>query len=294
MTYPLRDNKCQGGKRRVAKQGEPFDPEELSRRLKAHLVEQKLQAERRRTRAAAVQKNGVYHHVPMVAAADFARTATPEAMLHTDSKKRHVHKLAQPALKQHLEHLTLDDSIPGRQLTGVRRTQAMDQAMAERDTARCRNQFQWNRDMEEAAEVDIDRDLYKPPQRTFDSEFSHLRSGQVRSAQRPLSTGDVFWEEEESHTHTRPKAKPAYVANDRNDWAQRDENEVENRRSMKERVTPFLLKKDSIWVLKGRKEKSTKVDKDEAVAGVSEVDLSPDPNKTGRGSFLARFKRHPS
>lgn len=47
MTHPLRDLKGNGGKRKI-KKGEPFDPEELSRRLTEHLVEQKLKAEKRR------------------------------------------------------------------------------------------------------------------------------------------------------------------------------------------------------------------------------------------------------
>lgn len=47
MTHPLRDPKVDGARRKV-KKGEPFDPEELSRRLTEHLLEQKLKAEKRR------------------------------------------------------------------------------------------------------------------------------------------------------------------------------------------------------------------------------------------------------
>lgn len=47
MTYPLRDPKANGA-RKTVKKGEPFDPEELSRRLTDHLADQKLRAERRR------------------------------------------------------------------------------------------------------------------------------------------------------------------------------------------------------------------------------------------------------
>lgn len=64
MTHPLRDPKGNGGRRKV-KKGEPFDPEELSRRLTEHLVEQKLKAEKRREaralKAAALAQQTVSH-----------------------------------------------------------------------------------------------------------------------------------------------------------------------------------------------------------------------------------------
>jgi len=144
------------------KKGEPFDPEELSRRLKAHLSQQKIEAERRRLARAAAQQKALYHHVPSGAAAAFEKTTTSEGL-------RQVHRLSQPALKQ-LDGLCLDDSVPGRPLkTILQRTQALDQAAAERDTLRNRNQFQWTHGMEEAAGVDNERGIYKPPTRSFDA-----------------------------------------------------------------------------------------------------------------------------
>jgi hypothetical protein len=287
MTHPLHDLKGHGSRQRRVKQGEPFDPDELSRRLATHLAEQKLQAQRRRdaraAKAAAAQQIGVYHHVPKVAAAAFERTTTPDMM-------RQVHKLAQPALKSHLEHLTVDDPLPGQPATSLQRTQAMDQAMIERDLLRNRNQFQWKQDMEEAAEVDIARDLYSPPQRTFIAEFAHLRGRHAGSAQRPLSTGDMISEEEETTIKTR--YKPTYDPKiDRNDWVQRDD-ETEARPSKKERSSSFLKKKESSWILRAKK--SSKQDKDEAVAGIGDFGSPPHGSKSGKPSFLARFKRHPS
>jgi len=284
MTHPVRDPKGNTARRRV-KQGEPFDPEELSRRLTAHLAEQKIKAERRRearaAKAAAAQQNGVYHHVPKVAAMAFERTTTPDTM-------RQVHKLSQPVLRTHLE-LLHEETIPGHPSTKLQETQAKDQAMIERELVRNRNQFQWTHEMEEAVEVDMGRDLYKPPQRTFNvPEFAHLKGTKAPNAPRPLSTGDVF-SDEEVHMAPKTKHKTIYDANDRNDWAQRDD-EGENRRHRKEWASPFLRKKDSSWILGSRKEKSIRQNKDEAVAGISSFGLSPDK----KGRFLARFKRHPS
>jgi hypothetical protein len=286
MTHPLRDPKKDERRKRV-KQGEPFDPEELSRRLTAHLAEQKLKAERRRearaAKAALAQTNGVYHHVPKVAAAAFERTTTPDV-------RRQSHKLASPAINAHLEKLSLEDPHPGQPPT-LQQTQAIDQAILERQILLNRNQFQWTHELEEAAEADMERELYKPPQRTFHSEFAHLTSGHKRSSSRPLSTGDLFWEEEETQPPplSKPKPKPGPVAKDRLDWAQRDEAEVTKK---KERTSPFLRKMESAWIL-SKKEK-VKQDRDEAVAGIGDHGSPPDGSKGIRGSFLARFKRHPS
>lgn len=292
MTHPLRDPKTNGPRRR-AKQGEPFDPEELSRRLQAHLVEQKIKAEKRRearaakaAAAGAVAAQHVYHHVPKVAAAAFERTTTPEAF-------RKVHKLAQPAMRAHLEVLSLEDSLPNQPVTSLQKTVAMDQAMLERDLLRNRNQFQWTHDMEDAAEADMERDLYKPPQRTFYAEFAHLKGSRKQGVPRPLSTGDMFWEEEGSPPPQKPKVKPAPhdIVNDhRNDWVQRDDG-LENRK--KDKTSPFLRKMESSWILMGKKEKGLKQERrDEGIAGFGSS--SPDNGKGAKGSFLTRFKRHPS
>jgi hypothetical protein len=283
MTHPLREPKKDGSRRRV-KKGEPFDPEDLSRRLTAHLAEQKLKAERRHARAKAAAAQQIYHHVPKVAAADFERTATPVDTM------RQVHKLSQPALKQRLENLSLDDPNP--QATSLHRTQALDQAVVERDLLRNRNQFQWTHDMEEAAEVDMDRDVYKLPQRTFHSEIA--RKSRHEKA---LSTGALFSDEDEPTVNTdkKPKPKPKPIFDGRNDWAQREEDHHNRKGVVKEQSNPALKKKDSIWLLGSRKEKSSKKqNKEEASTGSGEFGSSPDGIKGAKLGFLARFKRHPS
>lgn len=278
MTHPLRDPKANGGKKKV-KQGEPFDPEDLTRRLMAHLAEQKAKSERRRAaREAKAAADALhYHHVPKVAASAFERTMTPDTM-------RHVPKLAQPAIKAHLEAIKIED--PGSvQTMSLKKTQAKDQAVLERHLLSSRNQFQWSQDMEDANEADIERDIYKLPQRTFNSEFAHLRSKPSKSLPRPMSTGDVFWEEHSNPVSPKPKSKPVQ---DRKvlDWAQRDDD-VDRK---KEHPTPLLRKKDSNWILLGMKSIRHH-------GGIENADISPphtaNPVKT-KGGFLARFKRHPS
>ncbi|KAK0107312.1 hypothetical protein ONS95_004008 [Cadophora gregata] len=281
MTHPLRDPKGNGGKRKI-KKGEPFDPEELSRRLTEHLTEQKLKAEQRREaralKAAALAQQNVYHHVPAVAALAFERTTTPEAM-------RQVHKLSKPVIKAQLERPSLEEAAPRQPFTNLQRTQAMDQANLEREMLRNRNQFQWDHDMEEAAHADIERDLYRPPQRTFTSEFAHLRGRHKKGAPRPLSTGDVCWDEDLPHIPTKSQVplKPQNDGHDRHDWAQREEvGEIRK----KERTSPFLRKMESSWILMGKKDKiSPKQD-------IGNLGSLPDGHR--KANFLALFKRHPS
>jgi hypothetical protein len=285
---PFRKARDNGATRRV-KEGEPFDPEELSRRLSHHLAGQKSKADHRRdaraakaAHVAAARQDTVYQHVPKVAAAAFTRTATPDV-------RRQTHKLSQPALKQRFDVLG-----SGCQVMNLQRAQATDQAMIEREMLRNRNQFQCNHDMEKAAEVDIERGVYKPPRRTF-SEFAHLRGRHERDSQRPglVNTGDVCRGGNGAPISGKAKLKPTPAYDGRNDWAQPDEIRGEGRRTVKELARPFLKRKDSIWILRGRKEKPEKQDKDEAVME-TEDSTSPDGNKSGRTSFLARFKRHSS
>lgn len=280
MTYPLRESKGPTAKRRV-KQGEPFDPDDLCRRLEAHLAEQRFRAEKRRearaAKAAAVQANGPY--VPMVAATAFQRTATPDVL-------RQVHKLAEPALKT---QLSIHFEEPG--FSALKRTQARDHAAIEKECVRTRNQFQWGHDMEEAVILDIDRDIYKAPQRTFQPETSHLRILRNSNVIRHFSTGDMLSDDEQLHGTVKPKSKALFEANDRNDWAQRDD--VENRHPKREWVTPFLRKKDSSWMMMVRGEKGLG-HKNETLTNIGNLGSPPDASKSGKGRFLARFKRHPS
>lgn len=286
MTHPLRDPRA--AKRRP-KHGEPFDPSELSRRLEAHITEQKRQqSERRAARAAALptcQKPEIYHHVPKVAAAAFARTTTQEG-------PRKIHRLSQIALQEQLKTFSLDNPHTGQPLAGLQRSLAQDQVIMKQESLRSRNQFQWTRHMEEAVEIDADRDVYRAPQRTFEIGARTAQDERTgRRAPRPLSTGDLLSEEDDTPmVSSKKKVKPFH----QNDWLQKEENEddPESIRKTKERLSPFMRKRDSVWIMKGRREKS-RVDESDSTLNTCQNASSPD-NKASRGKFLSRFKRHPN
>jgi hypothetical protein len=284
MAHPLRDPRANGAKRRATK-GQPFDPEDLSRRLTALLADQKSKAEQRRharaDKLAAEHQDIVYRHTPTVAATAFERTTTADV-------HRQAHKLGQRAMKQ-VQEVGRPDR-PNTQQISLQRTQAMDQAIIDRNVLGNRNQFQWNHDMEEAVEVDVNRGVYEPLRRTFTTQFAHLRSRGEKEVKRPPSTGDI-WDENYAPVSIKsnPMAKPDFEG--RNDWAQQDEPNNEGSNVVKEK-SMFLRKTESIWILRSKRETSSAQDKNGADLG----DLGSPTNrgKGGKISFFTRFKRQPS
>lgn len=247
------------------------------------MAEQKKQAELRRAKAIAKEKESTYHHVPKVAAAAFERTATPVLMGEKETKKKSVHRLGHVALKHHVE----ENVRPTTSSFNLRRTLAMDHARKQRDLVGDRNQFQRTRHLEDAAKFDKERNLSKVPQRTFGAD--HLDVPQTALHCRPLSTGDLNWEEDldarDPIFHNEPTAKALIqTAIDRQDWEQRDEAPVEVHRSVKERVSPFLRRTDSMWVLKGKKEPRPDV-----VPAMSRS--APTGDIKQKKTFLGLFKR---
>lgn len=254
MTHPLHEPKTGSTRRgKGKKQNEQIDPDELRRKLEDHLAEQKKQAEERRARAVA-KKESAYRHVPKVAAAAFERTTTPVLMGEKKKNRKYVRRLAQLALKHRAEKAVR----PTAGSFDLRKTQAMDHARKQRGQLGDRNQFQQTRHLEDAAQFDKQRNLNKVLQRTFGADNSDVH--QTARSYRPLSTGDLGWEEDceggEPIFHTKSKAKALIITpvNDRQDWEQRDEVPVEVHRSVKDRVGPFLRRTDSMWILKSKKE----------------------------------------
>ncbi len=288
MTHPLREPK-NGSTLPRKKQNEQIDPEELRQKLEAHLAEQKKQAELRRAKAIAKkekekEKESAYHHVPKVAAAAFERTTTPVYMGEKELTKKSIHKLGHAALKHHTE----ENIRPIKGSFNLRKTLAMDLIKKRRDLVGDLNQFQRTRYLEDAAKLDKERNISKVPQRSFGAD--HLDVLQMALYSRPLSTGDLNWEEDlyaaDPLAQNQPKAKAFFIhpVKDRQDWEQRDEVSAEVHRSVKERVSPFLRKTDSMWILKRQKE--PKVD------AVREMSRSaPTGDIKQKKTFLGLFKR---
>jgi len=94
--------------------------------------------------------------------------------------------------------------------------------------------------------------------------------------------GFVCWEDEPSSPTV--KAKPQYAFDGRNDWAQRDSDGT--KQTMMEKANP-MRKRDSIWILRSRKENSKRKERDNVVTEIGSC-ASPggDRDRRGRRSFL--------
>jgi hypothetical protein len=296
MTHPLHDARAGSSKpRQKPNKGEPFDPVELSRKLNAHITEQKIKAEQRRvSRAAkgALEENcGGYRHVPKVAAAAFERTTTT-----VDSKDK-MHRFSKTALKTQMELLRKDEPIPIKAVTvrplqhtvSIKKHEALDKARTSRDLIANGGRYQWSHDVEEASEQDSNLERYNP-RRNFNDELAHLKGTHRKNVQ---SVGDLCWDELESSTMPFNKPQPmreevpAYTAHDRPDWLEREDSVIVQKK--KNRASPILKRMESSWLLISKKEKKH----DEAIAGLDSPEDKGTTTFTSR-KFLARFKRQTS
>ncbi|KAM3066767.1 hypothetical protein ACMFMG_011837 [Clarireedia jacksonii] len=260
MTHPFRESKANGCPSR-SKKRQALDPEDLSRRLALHLSEQ-----RRLARARVTEEHGPYHHVPQVAGVNFESTTTPDKM-------RQLRKLVQPAFKN-LEVLRFNERVHGKPATLLQRPKAMDLATAERNHLRNRHQHQWTTAIERAAELDNERGIYRFPQRTFETDIGPFVR-RTRQMPRPMSLGDMLWERGEENCEERKRDR-----NDRQDWSQSDENEVNVRRKIRDLVTPLLALKTKMS--KGQ---------DNGISMATGLVAAEEGHNVRRASFLARFKR---
>ncbi|KAI4135574.1 MAG: hypothetical protein LQ347_000543 [Umbilicaria vellea] len=274
-TYPLQTR----NKKKAVNKSEPFDPEELCRRLEKHRQEQK--EARRRRRAQASDKNGEpaqYHHVPQCAAASFARTATPESL-----KKNEIHKLSRQVIRT--QPPAVDSRAPLAKIGPSIRTVVEGHEMSRLKTEAIaeRNQFQRTSALEEAAQADQNRNLNRPQQRGFEIPLFE----ELPTTNSPPNKGDFReWDPLGKETYGRPsRAHGPPNANDRHDWAQRDECGDTDRHGLRDRMTPFSEAVRRLGGGKGRVSPKSAAD----AIGDDTVDDSEGKNASRRkSSFLSR------
>jgi hypothetical protein len=270
MTKPLRNQ----SKLPDHPKGEPFDPEDLARRLAALLSQQELDRTERRnkkTTSSYISPFGATY-VPQSAAQSFALTTTQGAM-----NPGSVHKLAQAALRKN--HTTDSSSIPN-----LSRSIALDHARAEKEKLLSRNQFQWSHGFAEAAALDKERNVYKPPQRTLGFSAAQSQRRSLTSV-RPKSTGnldseiDTFARNSKANTSNTVKPNAAQLSNDRHDWAQRDDSSEKRKR----RSSLFVT------ALTSRNKKQQVVDESAALANSQTFPV--EPIKRRKSSIFSLLKR---
>ena len=189
--------------------GDTLDPKELSRRLE--LCQQKERDDRRRRQARSEPRKtpAVYHHTPVFAAVDFARTATPGLQGRKD-----IHKLSRLALRR-------CQAEPDATLSPAQFVQRQEKARLKMEAAAERNQFQLTKAMEDALVLDKAREINKRQPRDFRDmlvkpvSHSGTRRNQPAGLNHVIDPDPVDLFREHNHAIHRN--------NKRQDWAQRDE-----------------------------------------------------------------------
>ncbi|KAI9681403.1 MAG: hypothetical protein M1817_002686 [Caeruleum heppii] len=236
------------------KTAEPFDINELCRRLRIQERRQQEQDEERRRRRARDECNKQkYHHTPRVAAADFARTATPDTL-----GKKGMHPLSHTVFDRYQHNGALSPTQIGGSLSAGQLADALEEQRLANELLGQRNQFQQPRGFEEAAQRDRERDLYKPTQRAFRTSLFPPEPTRCSNQERSFSVGDAELLEvgagRRHSTISKPKPRPSFRWEDHHDWAQRDESCDERRPSLIDRMSPLLKKTESVLHLRGKRD----------------------------------------
>ncbi|MCJ1403394.1 hypothetical protein MMC11_006617 [Xylographa trunciseda] len=238
-TYPMWSAKKP---RQTSKQGEPFDPFELYRRLEKISNDQARAHDRRLAKAEKHKIPQEYRHVPRYAAADFVNTASRNCY-----ENPNVHPLARlvgRASKPAQSQLPTDGLMS-------HYVDKQDRELQKMKAAADRNQFQRTQILQTAAETDESRDIYKPPQRDFQSLFSSKQGRETPGdgIKSPF-TADLDVVDEGIDVSVMPERPIVYQPDDRHDWAQRDE--TTERRSFRDHILPVLRKTHLIGTSKNQ------------------------------------------
>ncbi|RYP09713.1 hypothetical protein DL764_001139 [Monosporascus ibericus] len=214
-----------------------------------------------------------YRHVPQVAASQFARTTTAEAL-----NKKHIHRLSYPALHFHIDGKGRAEAESGNKRGGL--LNPLRRVRSQREKVYERNQFQHSVSMDggPAAEGRINT---RQNRHTICVEPSSSNFSMRRTAQ------DYSTDEDSAHEVFIPDLTTANEH--RVDWTQSDEAH-ETRKPTR---GPLLHRVESAWALRGKIGNLIRHQKEERPAVIHEEDKSSSSTlpKSNRRGFLGRFKR---
>ncbi|MCJ1476550.1 hypothetical protein MMC13_005216 [Lambiella insularis] len=231
QTHPMWTAKQSSHK---SKHPEPFDPQELYRRLEKHKEEQVRAHERRKAGAEKHKAPKEYRHVPQYAAADFVNTASVNWL---ESQTAH------PLARHISRSKRIADPQPPKDGHVSRFVEQQDLASQKVQAIADRNQFQRTQVLQIAAEADDSRDLFRRPQRDFESFFASksFKEKAVDDISSP-APAELDLMNEELDRLAVHKRQLIYQPDDRHDWAQRDECAGHEQRSLRDRILPILRK----------------------------------------------------
>lgn len=230
-THPMWTSKQSG---QNSKHLERFDPHELYRRLEKYKEEQARAHERRKAKVVNHKTPQEYQHVPQYAAADFVNTASRDWL-----ENQTVHPLARhvsQSLRNNKSH-HLKDGYTSHYV------EQQDLASQKVKATADRNQFQRTQILQNAAESDENRGIFRPPQRDFESLFVLKKQrGKIADGIGPPGVAELDLIDEEPDHPVVSKSQLNYRPDDRHDWAQRDECAGHERHGFRNHILPVLRK----------------------------------------------------
>ena len=208
---------------------EEFDPADLCRRLNSILQEERQARNSRRER---VIKNSCltsYHHVPQVAAKDFATTTAQDPL-----GKKDIHKLSRSVVKSY----KLGSNVGASKSSGIRASHYREPSRPSMDILADRNQFQRSRAFEAAALRDRARAIVKS-EPILDVGQPSILTHQAIHGWNSEGIADIDKANLEA-SFSKLSVKSLLDRNDRHDWTQRDECSNRRRRGFKVLIAPLI------------------------------------------------------
>ncbi|RYP51748.1 hypothetical protein DL768_002971 [Monosporascus sp. mg162] len=214
-----------------------------------------------------------YRHVPQVAASQFARTTTAEAI-----NKKHIHRLSYPALRFHINGEGRAEEESGNTAGG--RLNTLRRVRSQRENVYERNQFQHSISMDDGPAADG---------RLNARQNRHTICLKPSSSNFSMRRTALDYSTDEDSTHEVFIPDLTTVNEHRVDWTQSDEVH-EIRKPIR---GPLLHRVESVWTLRGKLGNLIRHQKEERPAMIHEEDKSSSSTlpKSNRRGFLGRFKR---
>ena len=208
-----------------AKKIDALDPADLCRRLELIIQEELRSRSCRRERAAKKARSTSYHHIPQVAAKDFAATTAQETI-----KEKDIHKLSRSVITSY----KLGNKTTTSETSAIRAFHHRGFSDLRMENLANRNQFQRSRAFEIAALHDQARAMATGVP-ACDVKKSLADSCQGVQAWNSAETDKIY-----KDNISKFEVKPLFNPNDRHNWTQRDECPSGRRRGFGILIAPLI------------------------------------------------------
>ncbi|KAI1003342.1 hypothetical protein K3495_g4861 [Podosphaera aphanis] len=262
--------------RPVKQQNEPFDPDDLSRRLTALLVEQKSTADKRREAVKSVAEAEEIDQTKYCQALQEAAIVLDEDRIL--ESRRITQKLPELLIKDKQKLERKLEASKSRQPSHILST--ANHSRGKRDRIFSRGDYDWDHDLEYKHAEDFQREINPTTKLGFPSRFKFTKS---RSSTRSNNTKDISWgssdtsKDSEKNRFERHHRQNLLLCRD----APRN----------KGRTSPLLKRIETNWSLMSKKTPKNQSSV-KSVDGAIELSQSLfEPKHSIRTSILARFRR---